>query len=62
MPLQIGAPDVAFPRLNMLAYWLYLFGGLIAAPASSPRRVRASFGWFAYAPLSDTDLQPRARR
>jgi cytochrome c oxidase subunit 1 len=30
MPLQIGAPDVAFPRLNMLSYWLYLFGGLIA--------------------------------
>src|SRR4051812_30349972 len=26
MPLQIGAPDVAFPRLNMFAYWLYLFG------------------------------------
>ncbi|MGN6751026.1 MAG: cbb3-type cytochrome c oxidase subunit I, partial [Intrasporangium sp.] len=25
MPLQIGAPDVAFPRLNMFAYWLYLF-------------------------------------
>ncbi|MGW3400132.1 cbb3-type cytochrome c oxidase subunit I, partial [Streptomyces zhihengii] len=30
MPLQIGAPDVAFPRLNMFAYWLYLFGSLIA--------------------------------
>ena len=30
MPIQIGAPDVAFPRLNMFAYWLYLFGGLIA--------------------------------
>ncbi|BFO20251.1 hypothetical protein SHKM778_66390 [Streptomyces sp. KM77-8] len=29
MPLQIGAPDVAFPRLNMLSYWLFLFGGLI---------------------------------
>ncbi|OEV17381.1 cbb3-type cytochrome c oxidase subunit I, partial [Streptomyces nanshensis] len=29
MPLQIGAPDVAFPRLNMFAYWLYLFGSLI---------------------------------
>ncbi len=27
MPLQIGAPDVAFPRLNMLSYWMYLFGG-----------------------------------
>ena len=30
MPLQIGSPDVAFPRLNMFSYWLYLFGGLIA--------------------------------
>ncbi|MFC8193968.1 hypothetical protein ACFWBR_16890 [Streptomyces sp. NPDC060006] len=30
MPLQIGAPDVAFPRLNMFAYCLYLFGPLIA--------------------------------
>src|SRR5690625_2101143 len=30
MPLQLGAPDVAFPRLNMFSYWLYLFGGLIA--------------------------------
>jgi cytochrome c oxidase subunit I len=31
MPLQIGAPDVAFPRLNMFSYWLFLIGGLIAA-------------------------------
>ena len=30
MPLQIGSPDVAFPRLNMFSYWLFLFGGLIA--------------------------------
>lgn len=30
MPLQIGSPDVAFPRLNMLSYWLFLFGSLIA--------------------------------
>src|SRR5262249_46610055 len=29
VPLQIGAPDVAFPRLNALAYWLYLFGGAL---------------------------------
>ena len=26
LPLQIGSPDVAFPRLNALSYWLYLFG------------------------------------
>ena len=35
VPLQIGAPDVAFPRLNAFSYWLYLFGG-------AHRRVRAS--------------------
>jgi cytochrome c oxidase subunit 1 len=29
LPLQIGSPDVAFPRLNAYSYWLYLFGGLI---------------------------------
>ena len=30
MPLQIGAPDVAFPRMNAFSYWLYLFGSLTA--------------------------------
>ena len=30
MPLQIGAPDVAFPRLNALAFWFFLFGSIIA--------------------------------
>src|SRR4051794_29993088 len=29
MPLQIGSPDVAFPRLNIFSYWMFLFGGLI---------------------------------
>src|SRR5689334_23679900 len=53
MPLQIGAPDVAFPRLNMFAYWLYLFGGLIASAGFLTPSGAASFGWFAYAPLSD---------
>lgn len=45
MPLQIGAPDVAFPRLNMFAYWLYLFGGIIASAGFlTPRARRASGG------------------
>ena len=36
LPLQIGAPDVAFPRLNAFSFWLFLFGGLIAiSPGSS---------------------------
>ncbi len=53
MPLQIGAPDVAFPRLNMLAYWLYLFGSLIAVGGFLTPQGAADFGWFAYSPLSD---------
>jgi len=58
MPLQIGAPDVAFPRLNMFAYWLYLFGGLIAVGGFLTPQGAASFGWFAYAPLSSTTFSP----
>ncbi|GAB3253794.1 aa3-type cytochrome oxidase subunit I [Kineosporia babensis] len=58
MPLQIGAPDVAFPRLNMLSYWLYLFGGLVAAAGFLTPQGAASFGWFAYAPLSNAVYSP----
>src|SRR3954466_6087471 len=52
MPLQIGAPDVAFPRLNMLSFWLFLFGGLIATSGFLLPNGPADFGWTAYTPLS----------
>ncbi|MGV9255243.1 aa3-type cytochrome oxidase subunit I [Streptomyces sp. NPDC003697] len=52
MPLQIGAPDVAFPRLNMLAYWLFAFGGLIVLSSFVTPQGAADFGWTAYTPLS----------
>ncbi|MFP5346014.1 MAG: cytochrome c oxidase subunit I [Actinomycetes bacterium] len=58
MPLQIGAPDVAFPRLNMFAYWLYLFGGIIACAGFFTPGGAAGFGWFAYAPLSSQAYSP----
>ncbi|MEU0936369.1 cytochrome c oxidase subunit I [Embleya sp. NPDC005971] len=58
MPLQIGAPDVAFPRLNMLAYWLYLFGSLIAVAGFLTPQGAADFGWFAYTPLSGLVRSP----
>ncbi|MDX6743208.1 cytochrome c oxidase subunit I [Actinocorallia sp. A-T 12471] len=58
MPLQIGSPDVAFPRMNMLAYWFYLFGSLIVVAAFLTPDGAASFGWFAYAPLSDSVRSP----
>ncbi len=52
MPVQIGSPDVAFPRLNMFSYWLFLFGGLITIGAFLSPGGAADFGWTAYAPLS----------
>jgi cytochrome c oxidase subunit 1 len=54
MPLQIGAPDVAFPRLNALSFWLFLFGGLITMSGFVLPGGAADFGWYAYAPLSDS--------
>ncbi|MEU2723761.1 aa3-type cytochrome oxidase subunit I [Streptomyces smyrnaeus] len=58
MPLQIGSPDVAFPRLNMLSYWLFLFGSLIAVAGFLTPQGAADFGWFAYTPLSTEVRSP----
>jgi len=58
MPLQIGAPDVAFPRLNMFAYWLYVFGGLIVVGGFFTPGGPAAAGWTSYAPLSDAVNSP----
>jgi len=58
MPLQIGAADVAFPRMNMLSYWLYLFGGIVAFAGFLSPGGAASFGWTAYAPLSNNIYSP----
>ena len=57
IPLQIGARDVAFPRLNAFSYWVYLFGGIFmnlgfligAAPDG---------GWFGYTPLTTLQYSP----
>ncbi len=52
IPLQIGARDVAFPRLNALGFWMFVFGGLLLyfsfIAGGAP-----DAGWFAYAPLSE---------
>ena len=59
LPLQIGARDMAFPRLNAFSFWLVPFGGILlhfsyfsgGAPA---------VGWFAYAPLSELPYSSQA--
>nr|WP_222618972.1 cytochrome c oxidase subunit I [Ornithinibacillus hominis] len=50
MPLQIGARDVAFPFLNSLGFWLFLFGGIMLNVSWLTGAPDA--GWTAYTPLS----------
>jgi cytochrome c oxidase subunit 1 len=58
LPLQIGAPDVAFPRLNAFSYWIFLFGGLIMLAGFITPGGAADFGWTAYSPLTDAIHSP----
>ncbi|AWK75553.1 cytochrome c oxidase subunit I [Rhodococcus oxybenzonivorans] len=58
LPLQIGAPDVAFPRLNAFSYWAFLFGGLIAFAGFITPGGAADFGWTAYSPLTSAIHSP----
>jgi cytochrome c oxidase subunit I len=58
VPLMIGAPDVSFPRLNALSYWLYLFGGLTVVAGFFTAQGPADFTWIAYAPLSNAVHAP----
>jgi cytochrome c oxidase subunit 1 len=56
VPLMIGARDVAFPRLNMLSWWLFALGGVVLYTSlffSPP-----AAGWTAYAPLSNATFMP----
>jgi cytochrome c oxidase subunit I len=58
IPLQIGARDVAFPRLNAFSYWIYLLGGIfITVPIFFA--VAPDGGWFGYAPLSTKAFSPQ---
>jgi cytochrome c oxidase subunit I+III len=58
VPLQIGAEDLAFPRLNALSYWTYLFGGVLAALGFFAPGGSANAGWTLYTPLSTPKFMP----
>jgi cytochrome c oxidase subunit I+III len=60
VPLMVGTRNIAFPRLNTYAYWIYLFGGLMLYAAffvnSGP-----DAGWFSYTPLAGPQYSPGKR-
>jgi cytochrome c oxidase subunit I len=66
IPLQIGARDVAFPRLNAFSYWVFLLAGLfinfsfVAGPlfGASSLSVAPNGGWFGYANLTSVQYSP----
>jgi cytochrome c oxidase subunit 1 len=57
VPLQIGARDVAFPRLNALSYWMFLFGAIFMN-FSFVLGAAPNGGWFGYAPLTSSQYGP----
>jgi cytochrome c oxidase subunit 1 len=57
VPLMIGARDMAYPRLNALSIWLFIFGGLMLYVSFITGGAPGA-GWFAYAPLSGKAYSP----
>ena len=53
MPLQIGAPDMSFPKLNMMSYWVYFMGGVTMLVSFFVPGGAANSGWTSYPPLAN---------
>lgn len=53
LPIQIGAEDVAFPRLNLLSWWLYIIGIVLAVTALFTGQGPPDTGWTFYVPFSE---------
>jgi cytochrome c oxidase subunit 1 len=52
VPLQIGAPDMCFPRINMASYWCFFAGGVVMFVSFFIPGGAAAAGWTAYSPLA----------
>lgn len=57
VPLMIGARDMAFPKLNALSFWTFLFGGLFMY-SSFIFGGAPNYGWFSYAPGTEKFYSP----
>ncbi len=60
VPLQIGARDVAFPRLNAFSYWTFLFGSIFLMSSMFVDGLPDA-GWYGYAPLTTRQFSPDTR-
>ena len=58
MPLQIGARDVAFPRLNAFSFWVFLAGAIILNLGWFMHDGAPNGGWFGYTPLTTRTFSP----
>jgi cytochrome c oxidase subunit 1/cytochrome c oxidase subunit I+III len=56
-PLLFGARDMAFPRLNALSYWIFLFAGILLYSSFIGGQVPNS-GWFSYVPFAEREFNP----
>ncbi|HKP93415.1 MAG TPA: cbb3-type cytochrome c oxidase subunit I, partial [Chthoniobacterales bacterium] len=59
VPLQIGAPDMTFPKINMASFWAFFAGGVVMLVSFFVPGGAAKSGWTSYTPLADiTDKGP----
>ncbi len=54
LPIQIGAEDVSFPKLNNFSFWLYVIGALMALSSLFSGKGGPDTGWTFYVPFSQT--------
>lgn len=54
LPILIGAKDVAFPRLNLLSWWIFIFGAILAVASQFAGGGPPDTGWTFYAPYSSS--------
>jgi cytochrome c oxidase subunit I+III len=60
VPLQIGAKDLAFPRLNATSFWMYFFSGVLLVGTVFLPGGSANTGWTLYAPLNTLQFSPQS--